>query len=88
MKKHPTKIDGYATLEDAAIAVGKLRFDKLAEFFLFLKEEMERQQTNDELKGRIKLADDAESLINSINDADFHAQELFEKYKKFLKDEL
>ena len=88
MQKHPTKIDGYDTLEDAAIAVGKLRFDRLSDFFFHLRQEMERQQEKDKQVGKVKLANDAESLINSINDADFHAQELFEKYKKFLKDEL
>lgn len=44
MKKHPVSIDSYDTLESIAIAVGKLRYDKLAEFFLYLQEEMERQQ--------------------------------------------
>ncbi len=88
MKKHSTKIDGYDTLEDAAIAVGKLRYDKLAEFFLLLKEEMERQQEKDEQVGKVKLAEDVDWLIESINDAHLDAKELFEKYKKFMKDEL
>lgn len=88
MKKHPVSIDSYDTLESIAIAVGKLRYDKLAEFFLYLQEEMERQQKKDEQVGKIKLADDAEFLIDSINDAHLDAQELFDKYKKFMKDEL
>lgn len=88
MKKHPIKIDGYDTLEDAAIAIGKLRFDKFSDFFFHLRQEMERQQEKDATSGKIRLATDAERLINSINDVGFHAQELFEEYKKFLKDEL
>lgn len=88
MKKHPTKINGYDTLEDAAIAVGKLRYDKLAEFMDHLRKEMERQQNNDELAGKFNLADDTEHLIQSIHSVYFEASELFEEYKKFLKDEL
>lgn len=88
MKKHPTKIHGYDTLEDAAIAVGKLRYDKLAEFMDHLRKEMELQQTNDDLAGKFNLADDTEHLIQSIHSVYFEASELFEKYKKFLKDEL
>ena len=87
MKRHPTKINGFEPI-DIANAVGKLRYDKLAEFFLHLRKQMEQQQTGDELLGRTKLAEDAESLITSIDAADFHASELFETYKKFMKDEL
>ena len=86
--KHPIKIDGYSDLEQAAIAVGKLRYDKLAEFFLFLKEEMERQRVVDEHVGKAQLADDAYWLIDSIADAQMDAEELFQKYKKYMKDEL
>ena len=88
MKKHPTKINGYDTLEAVAIAVGKLRYDKLAEFFLHLGDELERQQKKDDQIGRVKFADDADWLIESVDDARRDAEELFEKYKKFMKDEL
>ena len=88
MSKHPIEIDGYDTLDELAKAVGKLRYDKLAEFFLFLYEEMARQQEKDETVGKVKLAAEADWLIESISDAHYDAQELFEKYKKYMKDEL
>lgn len=88
MKKHPTKIDGYDTLEDAAIAVGKLRYDKLSEFLSHLTKEMERQQSNDYDNGKVLLSQDVGALIDSIDTAGFYASELFNLYKKFMKDEL
>lgn len=87
MKKHPTEIDGY-DLEDLATKVGKLRYDKLAEFFSYLVKELEKQQKKDEQAGKYRLVDDSDMLINSVSDADFHAAELFQIYKKYMKDEL
>jgi len=88
MKKHPVSVEGFNSLEELAIAVGKMRYDKLAEFFLHLHGEMARQQAKDLQVGKVKLVEDAHWLIDGIYDCHLDAQELFHKYKKFMKDEL
>ena len=88
MKKHATTIPGFSTFKDAAGAIGKMRYDALAEFLECLTEEMVEQQTRDCGVGKIKLARDTELLIQSLNDSHKAATLLFERYKKFMKEEL
>lgn len=88
MKKHPVKIDGYDTLEEAAIAVGKMRYDKISEFLKHMAYEMVDQQKKDHSVGKVKLAEDTTELIAMLLNADHAAKKLFEKYKKYMKDEL
>lgn len=88
MKKHAISIPGFDTFEEAARAIGKMRYDALAEFLLALTEEMVTQQAKDRSVGKIKLGDDTEDLIQALNDSYNAATMLFDKYKKFMKDEL
>lgn len=64
-----------------------MRYDALADFLRCLADEMVEQQTRDCVK-KIKLARDTEPLIQSLYDSHKAATLLFEKYKKFMKDEL
>lgn len=87
MKRHPTKVNGQSVL-DAAKEVGKLRYDKLGEFLDELAKEMARQAEADHAKGRVELAYDAEDLIMALYESSNWSHMLFEKYKKYMDDEL
>ena len=88
MKKHPVNVKGFDSLEELAIQVGSMRYDKLAEFLQYLSEEIARQQEKDRQVGKTKLAADSEKLISSLGDASADAQFLFDTYKKFMEHEL
>lgn len=88
MKKHATTIKGFATLEEAAQAIGKMRYDALAEFFEHLTDELMKQREKDIKVGKVKLAEDSQSAILAVGRASMCMDTLFEKYKKFMKDEL
>ena len=88
MTKHAITIKGFSTLETAARAIGKMRYDSLAQFLQCLTEEMTAQQIKDNDVGKPKLANDTEPLIQELTKSDKAANMLFEKYKKFMKEEL
>lgn len=88
MTKHTTTIKGFSTLEEAATAIGKMRYDSLAQFLQCLTEEMTAQQLKDRDVGKLKLANDTEPLIQSLTYSYKAARMMFEKYKKFMKEEL
>ena len=88
MKKHPTEIKGFASLRDAAEDIGKLRYDALGEFLHWLMDEMKTQQMKDRNNGKLQLVDDSYELIGALGIASVEAKLLFDKYKKFMKDEL
>lgn len=55
--KHPTAVEGYeGSLEELARAIGKMRYDKIAEVLKYLAEDLERQSEGDRAAGRAKLA--------------------------------
>ncbi|MEK6940092.1 MAG: hypothetical protein AABX31_05170 [Nanoarchaeota archaeon] len=55
--KHPVQVEGYRSLNDLAAAVGKLRYDSLAEFMQKTADDIERQAEADEGRGRTQLAE-------------------------------
>ena len=87
MKRHPTEVNGQ-NVGDAVKDVGKLRYDKLAEFLDLLAKELARQAENDHAKGKVQLAYDTETVISALYESADQARMLFTKYKKFMKDEL
>lgn len=84
---HPIKIEHYETLEEVAIALGKMRYDKIAEFLKYFKEEMKKQQLKDSNVGKIKLAEDTHILIINLNEAEKSANYLFNRYKRYMEHE-
>lgn len=87
-KKHNTSIHGFVSIEAAASAIGKMRYDALAEFLLCLEIEMTVQQKKDKFYGKVKLAADTEPLIKALGESHEVAALLFKKYKKFMQEEL
>jgi propanediol dehydratase small subunit len=54
---HPVTVEGYDdSLEHLARAIGKMRYDKIAEILRYLAEDLERQSEGDRAAGRVKLA--------------------------------
>lgn len=88
MKIHPTFIEGFETLEEAARAIGKLRYDALAVFLGYLSEELDEQRYKDMIVGKTKLAKDASELLQALGESEEAASVLFMLYKKFMKEEL
>lgn len=88
MKKHSIKIEHYETLEEVAIEIGKLRYDKIAEFFQYLKEEFKKQQQKDYKIGKVRLAGDTIPLIVALSNAEKTLNYLFNRYKKYMEHEL
>lgn len=88
MKRHPTKIIGYDSLEKAGVDIGKLRYDKLAEVLKALKSELDNQANDDLEKNRNNLYHDVQPLILALQEAGVISEQLFEKYKQYMKDEL
>ena len=85
---HPTSIDGFETLDDAARAIGKLRYDALSVFLWQLMFEMGQQRDKDFEKGKKRLAKDADDLIQALGDASESAGYLFYRYRKYMEEEL
>jgi len=88
MKIHPTSIEGFDTLQDAAITVGKMRYDALAAFLGYLHEELHRQQEEDDKVGKTQLAYDVDYILDDIYGAHSAMEDLFKKYKRFMEKEL
>lgn len=88
MKIHPTSIEGFDSLEDAAVAVGKMRYDAIAVFLEHLGDELERQQEKDENVGKKQLSQDTKPVLLGIGKAAMAMGALFQKYKKHMAKEL
>ena len=56
MEKHPTKLEGYETLHDVAVALENLRYDSLAEILLGLRNQLALRAHADKAAGRPQLA--------------------------------
>ncbi len=88
MKIHPTSIEGFETLEDAAVAVGKMRYDAMAAFLGHLHIELCKQQEKDSEVGKEQLAWDMDYILDDIYTAHRGIEDLFQKYKKYMTEEL
>lgn len=85
---HATSITGFASLQDAAEEIGRMRYDALAKFLWYLTEEMIRQQDNDYKAGKIKLANRHIQPIRMLAEARGEFEEMFDDFKKYMQDEL
>ena len=85
---HATSIKGFASLQDAAEEIGRMRYDALAEFLWHLMNEMQTQQMKDRNAKKLQLVDDTYPLIHALSDASAAADTMFDKYKHFMKDEI
>ena len=55
--KHPLSVEGFdGSPKELAGAVGKMRYDRIAEVFKYLAEDLRLQSQGDRAAGRIKLA--------------------------------
>jgi hypothetical protein len=56
-RRHPDHVEGWTgDMKSLAVAVGKMRYDKVVEFLLLLKDEFINQVNNDRRRGRVRLA--------------------------------
>lgn len=86
MKKHLEDIEGYeGKLEDLAIQIGNLKYNRTNDFILSLANEIKRQAEADEKRGRKKLSErlykTAESLYQAYREMDL-AWKICEPYMK------
>ena len=88
MKQHPTSIDGFDTLEAAAIAVGKMRYDAIAVFLRYLREDLAVQQDKDAIAGKKHLVADTDLVLEALSEAEYQMEALFQKYKHHMAEEL
>ena len=88
MKIHPTSVEGFDTLEDAARAIAKLRYDALSVFLGYLMEDLAEQRDKDVKVGKVKLAEDTGELLQALGESEEAASVLFMLYKKFMEEEL
>ncbi len=54
--KHPVSVEGWnGTLEELAVAVGRMRYDKVAEFVGYFAKHAESEAQKDAIEGKVKL---------------------------------
>ena len=88
MKIHPTTIKGFDTLEDAAVAVGKMRYDAISVFLRHLVSELSVQQDKDAIVGKTELVKDMNFVLESLTSSEALMAAIFRKYKHHMVDEL
>ncbi len=89
MKKHPTTIEGFdGTIEALAQRVGRMRYDKVAEFLDYFGKELKRQANGDRQRGRVKLADILDEMTETVKGLRFKMERIFALCKPFMKDEM
>lgn len=68
MERHPTKLKGFETLEDAASAIENLSYDSLGELMMLLRKALVSRAKVDKLAGKVQLSrrleDAAHNLLN------------------------
>ncbi|MFA6338475.1 MAG: hypothetical protein WCW87_00215 [Candidatus Paceibacterota bacterium] len=89
MKKHPIKVEGFdGTLEELAQKVGRMRYDKVAEFFGHLEREIERQSEGDLKRGRVQLSELLKKGAMKLIDLKKHFEKIMKLCEPYMKDEL
>lgn len=63
--KHPETVEGYS-LDELAIAIGNLQYDKTASFLEKLADDLKRQADADHSKGRVHLAKELYATAEKI----------------------
>jgi hypothetical protein len=69
MERHPTKLKGFETLEEAAYAIENLSYDSLRELMLHLRRALVARAKADKLSGRVQLARRLEDAAHNILNA-------------------
>jgi len=68
MSKHPDYVEKYeGNLQELAHDIVKMRYDKVAEFLGYIKNELVREATGDRRRGRVKLASMLEETVKTAD---------------------
>jgi RecB family endonuclease NucS len=88
-KKHPVEIVGFdGSIEECASAIGKMRYDKVAEFFGHLEKELLRQAEGDKKRGRLLLSAYLTIATHLLEKSRKQLERIFSMCRPFMKDEL
>ena len=86
--KHPLSVEGYdGPLENLARAIGKMRYDKIAEVLKYLAEDLERQSRGDKAKGRAKLATMLHEVSTQIGVAKEQVDKIYTLCEPYMKND-
>lgn len=87
--KHPIRVEGYdGSLEELAKAVGKMRYDKVAEFLQHLGEDFARQGDDDlTLRGRPQLAEKLYAVSQHLLEGKLSVDEAMKKCARHMSEE-
>lgn len=86
---HKTEIEDFnGGLEELAIQIGRLRYDKVVEFLSFLILEFKRQSDKDLQRGRVKLSNQLKDLCKPLTTAQIQMRGIWFFCKPYMKDEL
>lgn len=67
MTKHPDHVENWSgSLQDLAVAIGKMRYDTQAEFIDLLAEEISKQSTSDWSASRRRLSARLECIAHDL----------------------
>lgn len=86
--KHPTSVEKYpGSLEDLAIDLKNMRYDKLTEFLGYLAKHVKLEADNDVANGKIKLPITLYTASNHIYAAQEEIDSAWKISKPYMKDE-
>ncbi|MFH1455376.1 MAG: hypothetical protein ABIF40_00315 [archaeon] len=85
--KHPTEVEKYSgTLEELAVDVCNLRYDRLSDFLRYCSNEIASQAGADSGRGRLKLALSLSYLARGLNRAKTLTDKVWKICGPYMKD--
>lgn len=85
--KHPTGVEGWSgTLEELAQAIGKMRYDKVAEFVGHFARHTESEAKKDTADGKVRLPDKLFSASKYLYLAQVGYDQAWEICKPYMED--
>lgn len=86
--KHPISVEGYGgSFEDLAHAIGKMRYDKIAEVLNHLAKDLERQSQGDAAKGHTQLAAMLQEISKQVGIAKKQMDKIYALCKPYMKND-
>lgn len=86
--KHPLSVEGYdGSLRELAQAIGKMRYDRVAEFLGEFAEEFERQHEGDKAKGRARLAVLLKTVSEELELTQKQVEKIWHLCEPYMRDE-
>lgn len=78
MAHHPTKVQGFISMEELAITMANLRYDALAEFLGCLSDTLSEEADKDEDEDRINLSSELRDTADLIDTASVSMEQAWE----------